>query len=64
MLLPFGPWPGADVQLRCAQACWRGAEAGHGHLREREVTVVGFNRKGRCNVYTHPERITGEGTGE
>lgn len=30
------------------------------HGRERGVTVVGFNRKGRCNVYTHPERITGE----
>ena len=34
------------------------------HGRERGVTVVGFNRKGRCNVYTHPERITGEGTEE
>lgn len=30
------------------------------HGREHGVTVVGFNRKGRCNVYTHPERITGE----
>ena len=27
--------------------------------RERGVTVVGFNRRGRCNVYTFPERITG-----
>ncbi|MDO4918670.1 formate dehydrogenase accessory sulfurtransferase FdhD [Kocuria sp.] len=26
--------------------------------RESGVTVVGFNRRGRCNVYTHPERIT------
>ena len=30
------------------------------HGRERGVTVVGFNRRGRCNVYTHPERITAE----
>lgn len=44
VLLPFGPWPGADVQLRCAQARWRGAEAGHGHLREREVTVRASGR--------------------
>ncbi len=22
------------------------------------VTVVGFVRDGRCNVYTHPERVT------
>jgi len=27
--------------------------------RERGVTVVGFNRRGRCNVYSFPERITG-----
>jgi hypothetical protein len=26
--------------------------------RERGVTVVGFNRRGRCNVYSFPERIT------
>ncbi|WP_058955106.1 formate dehydrogenase accessory sulfurtransferase FdhD [Kocuria rhizophila] len=26
--------------------------------RERGVTVVGFNRRGTCNVYCHPERIT------
>lgn len=29
------------------------------HGREHGVTVVGFNRKGSCNVYTHPERIAG-----
>ena len=28
------------------------------HGRENGVTVVGFNRRGTCNVYTHPERIT------
>ncbi|MEX5274778.1 formate dehydrogenase accessory sulfurtransferase FdhD [Kocuria sp. CPCC 205235] len=27
------------------------------HGREHGVTVVGFNRRGTCNVYTHPERI-------
>lgn len=30
------------------------------HGRQRGVTVVGFNRRGTCNVYTHPERITGD----
>lgn len=29
------------------------------HGRERAVTVVGFNRGGTCNVYSHPERILG-----
>jgi hypothetical protein len=39
VLLPFGSWPGADVELRCSGARWRGAGRGDGHLREREVTV-------------------------
>ncbi len=39
VLLPFGPWPGADVQLQCTRARWRGLDQGYGHLREREVTV-------------------------
>ena len=28
------------------------------HGKEHGVTVVGFNRRGTCNVYTHPERIS------
>ncbi|MGP4015458.1 hypothetical protein [Saccharopolyspora sp. 5N708] len=39
VLLPFGPWSGAEVQLRCVDASWRGLGQGHGHLRERAVTV-------------------------
>ncbi|MFR9731488.1 hypothetical protein ACL03H_19855 [Saccharopolyspora sp. MS10] len=39
VLLPFGPWPGAEVRLRCARARWHGLGQGHGHLREREVTI-------------------------
>ncbi|WP_367269005.1 hypothetical protein [Saccharopolyspora sp.] len=39
VLLPFGPWPGAEVRLDCTQARWRGLGQGHGHLREREITV-------------------------
>jgi len=39
VLLPLGSWPGADVELRCSGARWRGAGRGDGHLREREVTV-------------------------
>lgn len=29
------------------------------HGAEHGVSVVGFNRKGSCNVYTHPEHIEG-----
>ncbi|MBF6507751.1 hypothetical protein IU422_08330 [Nocardia farcinica] len=39
VLLPFGPWAGAEVQLRCADASWHGLGQGHGYLRERAVTV-------------------------
>ena len=39
VLLPFGRWPGAEVQLRCTGATWSGLGQGHGHLRERSVTV-------------------------
>ncbi|MEV0700791.1 hypothetical protein AB0I53_23175 [Saccharopolyspora sp. NPDC050389] len=38
VLLPFGPWSGAEVQLRCVGADW-GLGQGHGYLRERAVTV-------------------------
>lgn len=44
VLLPFGPWPGADVQLHCSDARWRGVHAGSGHLREREITVRSAGR--------------------
>ena len=39
VLLAFGAWPAADVELSCRFSAWRGLEGGYGHLREREVTV-------------------------
>jgi hypothetical protein len=44
VLLPLGSWPGAEVQLRCAQARWHGLGEGHGRLREREITVCASGR--------------------
>lgn len=50
VLLPLGPWPGADVVLRCSTARWSGAggaagvEAGRGRLRERELLVSAGGR--------------------
>lgn len=40
ILLAVGPWPGAEVELRCRSAHWLGLGAGHGHLRAREVTLA------------------------
>lgn len=39
VLLPFGQWPGADLELSCERTRWSGLGAGHGHLRQREVVV-------------------------
>lgn len=39
VLLSSGPWPGAELELRCTSARWNGLAHGHGYLREREVVV-------------------------
>jgi hypothetical protein len=39
VLLSFGAWPGAELELRCEPGEWSGLEKGYGHLREREVVV-------------------------
>lgn len=39
VLLSFGPWPGADLELSCTSARWRGIGEGHGYLRAREVIL-------------------------
>jgi hypothetical protein len=39
VLLPFGPWPGADLELTCEPAAWSGPGAGDGHLTHRAVTI-------------------------
>jgi hypothetical protein len=39
VLLSFGAWPGAELELQCGPAEWAGLENGYGHLREREVVV-------------------------
>jgi hypothetical protein len=44
VLVPYGAWQGADVELSCAGSRWYGLGAGHGHLRSREVTVQARGR--------------------
>ncbi|MGH3516852.1 MAG: hypothetical protein ACRDQ7_05435 [Haloechinothrix sp.] len=45
VLLAAGTWPGAEVELRCVPGLWNGIDgAGHGYLREREVTAHGCGR--------------------
>lgn len=44
VLLAAGPWPGADLELRCARARWHGLGDGCGRLTRREVTVQARGR--------------------
>lgn len=40
VLLSVGAWPGADLELDCAESSWAGLGDGHGHLVERALTVT------------------------
>jgi hypothetical protein len=45
VLLPVGPWPGADVRLGVQEGRWQGlGGAGAGRLRCRQVRVQGVGR--------------------
>jgi hypothetical protein len=44
VLVPYGPWQGADVELSCGGGRWHGLGTGHGHLRSREMTVRAHGR--------------------
>jgi hypothetical protein len=39
VLLSFGAWPGAELELQCEPGRWAGLEGGYGHLQAREVVV-------------------------
>jgi hypothetical protein len=54
VLLPFGPWPAADLELTCVKAGWSGLGDGHGTLRQREVVV---QTKGR-GAAARPARVS------
>lgn len=44
VLLAFGSWPGAEVQLSARTRRWSGLGAGDGHLTEREVWLDAAGR--------------------
>lgn len=54
VLIPFGPWSGADVTLRVVEGRWEGLGPGHGRLRRRTVTVVAQGR----GAATRPKEAT------
>ena len=44
VLLPYGPWPGADVVLETAGGGWEGLDRGRGRLSRRRLVI---SRRGR-----------------
>ena len=44
VLVPYGPWAGADVSLRTEHGVWDGLGQGRGRVQCREVTVVAQGR--------------------
>jgi hypothetical protein len=39
VLVAMGPWPGADIELRCTEGEWTGLGRGEGRLRARPTRV-------------------------
>lgn len=39
VLLAAGPWPGAELELRCGAGEWTGLDGGAGHLGERRIEI-------------------------
>jgi hypothetical protein len=44
VLMPYGPWDGADVTLRVVNGRWEGLGQGRGRLRRRRLTVAARGR--------------------
>jgi hypothetical protein len=53
VLLAFGDWPGADLELTCTGTRWSGLGNGHGHLKSRESTITVHGRGIASRPTTH-----------
>lgn len=74
VLVSLGPWPGADLELGCAEGRWQGLGAGDGRLVERPVRVelrartLGAGRRERVLLPSRTgavgDRVLGAGAGD
>jgi hypothetical protein len=68
VLIPFGPWPGADLELTHVQSRWSGLQDdGYGHLYTRELTVSARGRgsavrPAMATIFVGPEGISESAT--
>jgi hypothetical protein len=58
VLIPFGPWPGADLELAHVRSRWTGLEDGYGHLRNRQLTVATRGRGAAARPVTATLEVT------
>lgn len=63
VLVPYGPWDGADVTLQVTQGSWEGLGDGHGRLRRRKVTVTARGRGAASRPREATLWMPGMGTG-
>lgn len=61
VLVPFGPWPGADLELSHVRSKWTGLEKGFGHLESRAFTVSVRGRGAAVRPSVASLEITGTG---
>ncbi|HEY0807221.1 MAG TPA: hypothetical protein VGD84_19290 [Pseudonocardiaceae bacterium] len=53
VLLAFGDWPGADLELTCTGTRWSGLGNGNGYLKSRESTITVHGRGIASRPTTH-----------
>ncbi|MBB4674217.1 hypothetical protein [Crossiella cryophila] len=61
VLLAFGTWPGADLQLSCVDTRWHGLENGHGQLTRSDLLIEVTGR--RAAPRPHRDWLSLEGPG-
>ncbi|MEV4317486.1 hypothetical protein [Actinocrispum sp. NPDC049592] len=61
VLIPFGPWPGADLEVTHVRSQWTGMDAGHGYLHTRRLTLAARGRGAAARPVTTSVVLTPDG---
>jgi hypothetical protein len=61
VMIPFGPWPGADLEVTHVRSQWTGMDSGYGHLRTRELTIAARGRGAAARPVTTSVEVNAAG---
>jgi hypothetical protein len=64
VLLPFGPWPGADLEVTHVRSHWTGLSDGYGHLAARHLTISARGRGAAARPVTATFTVGSEPTSQ